>query len=288
MVSVYVNSKSRQNKTYRTACLNTLPPVIKWSGSKRSQAEDIIGMFPKFNTYYEPFVGGGSVMVRTGATKAVCGDICEPLIELWKLIRDDPDSVAKSYKRTWSTLQKKGQDVYYDTRKKFNDAHNPNHLLFITRTCVNGLIRFNGKGEFNNAFHITRPGIKPQTLDKIIHAWSQRIQNYTFIHGDYRDVTKNVTRGDFVYLDPPYFNTTGMYYGSISYPELLDYLEDLNSRNVNFAMSFDGRHGDEDRSVDIPKHLYKHSFLLYSGLSPFRKIMTGNNDRVRESVYLNF
>ena len=75
----------------------TILPVIKWTGSKRSQAQKIISMFPKFKTYYEPFLGGGSIMVRTNAKNAICGDICKPLIDFYKLIRDNPDNIIKSY-----------------------------------------------------------------------------------------------------------------------------------------------------------------------------------------------
>ena len=64
-------------------------PVIKWSGSKRSQSAQIKTYFPDiFDTYYEPFLGGGSMLYAINPEHSVCGDICKPLIDLWKEIRD--------------------------------------------------------------------------------------------------------------------------------------------------------------------------------------------------------
>ena len=65
-------------------------PVIKWSGSKRSQAQQIASYLPEFDTYFEPFVGGGSVLYAVAPEKAICGDICTPLIELWQIIKNNP------------------------------------------------------------------------------------------------------------------------------------------------------------------------------------------------------
>lgn len=266
----------------------TILPVIKWTGSKRSQAQKIISMFPKFKTYYEPFLGGGSIMVRTNAKNAICGDICKPLIDFYKLIRDNPDNIIKSYTTKWNKLQSDGSDIYYDIRGKFNKNNNPHDLLFLSRTCVNGLIRFNKSGEFNNAFHHTRPGINPETLANTIRQWSGIIKHYKFVHKDYSNTTLKATTDDFVYLDPPYFNTRGIYYGTIPYDEFLDYLESLNSRNIKFAMSFDGTRGSNDFTVDIPKKLYKRKLLLDSGNSPFRNVMNKKVEMVKESLYLNF
>ena len=88
-------------------------PVIKWSGSKRTQAEQLVKLFPNFKTYYEPFLGGGSVLylLENRLNSAVCGDICKPLIELWILIQNDPIKLIESYKENWTRLQKEGYTV---------------------------------------------------------------------------------------------------------------------------------------------------------------------------------
>ena len=74
-------------------------PVIKWSGSKRSQSARIKAYLPdKFNRYYEPFVGGGSMLYATNPTDAACGDICAPLIDLWNEIKNNPVALSEAYR----------------------------------------------------------------------------------------------------------------------------------------------------------------------------------------------
>jgi len=268
----------------------TIPikPVIKWSGSKRSQASEIIRHIPKFNRYYEPFVGGANIAYALRPESGICGDICKPLIELWKLIQTEPESLYSYYLTQWNRLQNEGYQVFYEIRSNFNSTFSPYDLFFLTRTCVNGLIRFNRDGQFNNSFHHSRKGIKPHTLRIILYDWSKALQGIEFRFGDYRETTQDITSKDFVYLDPPYFNTRGRYYGTIDYQEFLSYLEELNSKDVRYALSFDGYRENKDYSVDLPKHLYKRHILLGSGNSTFKKVMDRQSQQVFESLYLNW
>ena len=262
--------------------------MIKWTGSKRSQALKIISMFPNFERYYEPFIGGGSVMIQSKAKTAVCGDVCKPLIDFWNVLKDNPSKVIKEYDVRWQKLQDEGQEAYYKVRSNFNKKQNPHDLLFLSRTGVNGLIRFNKKGEFNNSFHHKRWGINPKTLSKIVMYWSDSIQNYKFVYGDYLKTTKRITEKDIVYLDPPYFNTKGQYYGKIIHEDFIKYLEELNSKNIKFILSYDGSREAKDYAVSLPKKLYKRHLFLKSGNSPFKKVVDKKIQSVKESVYLNF
>jgi DNA adenine methylase len=231
-------------------------PVIKWSGSKRTQE--------------------------------VAGDVCKPLINLWNLIMDNPEVLIKSYRESWKRLQKEGYQVYYEIRDSFNKEEKPEDLFFLSRTCVNGLIRFNKNGKFNNSLHHTRKGIHPDRAEKVILDWSNKIKKVSFIHGNYRKTTKTATSEDFIYLDPPYFNTKGRYFGTIDYEEFLEFLEDLNKRKIKFVLSYDGMRGNKIYLKDLPKPLYKRHVLLDSGNSSFRKVMDKTCESVKESVYLNF
>lgn len=125
-------------------------------------------------------------------------------------------------------------------------------------------------------------------MKKIINDWSGKIQNVDFLCGDYEKTTSGATKNDFVYLDPPYFNTKGRYYGTIGYERFLGYLEELNTRGIRFALSFDGKRGDDDFTKDIPKELYKQHLYIPSGNSSFKKVMGGENLQVLESLYLNY
>ncbi|GHU64240.1 restriction endonuclease subunit M [Synergistales bacterium] len=268
--------------------MSQFQPVIKWSGSKRSQATTIASHTPLFNRYYEPFVGGGSIAYAISPDKGVCGDICKPLINLWRSIQSDYESLYEQYKIRWERLQNEGYLVYYEIRDNFNKNHDSNDLFFLSRTCVNGLIRFNKNGDFNNSLHHTRKGIEPERLKSVLSDWSERLQGIEFFSGDYWETTQDVKSGDFVYLDPPYFNTKGRYFGTIDFERFIDYLDSLNSKGVKYALSFDGMRGDTDYSVELPTKLYKQHLMVPSGNSSFKKVMDKKCEAVYESLYLNY
>lgn len=266
-----------------------IQPVIKWSGSKRTQSEKIKSLFPEsFETYFEPFIGGGAMLYAINPPKSICGDICIPLIRLWREIRDNPTNLAEAYRVRWNKLQQEGYVAYYEIRNSFNRDKSPYDLMFLSRTCVNGLIRFNEKGEFNNSFHHSRQGINPDRLAKIINDWSLRVKNTEFMAKDYMITTESAKSGDVVYLDPPYFHTKGRYFGTIDFDRFLGYLEDLNYRGVKYLLSFDGKRGNKNLTVKLPRELYKRHLLIPSGNSTFKKVIDKKNEKVLESLYLNY
>ena len=121
---------------------------LKWTGSKRLQADFILDKFPKeIDTYYEPFLGSGSIMMRLLETdipvnNIVASDVCEPLIGLWKEVQTNPQSIIDTYRSLHKEFVKDRKTVFNEVRKTFNeDKTNYGHFLFLTRTCINGLIR---------------------------------------------------------------------------------------------------------------------------------------------------
>lgn len=160
-------------------------------------------------------------------------------------------------------------------------------FFFLTRTCINGKIRFNKQGNFNSPVHHKRNGINPKTIKKIILDWSDKIKNTSFIRCDYKNILEYVKSDNFVYLDPPYFHTVGIYYGGIDYYEFIDFLRELNKLNVKYILSYDGIRGDDDKRVDLPTDIYKQHKLLLSGDSTFSK-MKGEKKTVYESIYMNY
>jgi len=264
-------------------------PLIKWAGSKRSQATDIISNFPtKYNIYYEPFLGSGSILGTLSPKKAVSGDICEALIDIWVETQKNPDKVISEYTKRWHALQDIGYQHYYEIRDHFNETKSPHDLLFLSRTCVNGLIRFNRSGGFNNSLHHSRKGIDPKRFEKIILEWSTIIKDYDFSSKDYRELTKDATSKDFIYLDPPYFNTKGRYFGGIDMDAFFRYLQELNDKGIKFALSFDGFRGEKSYLAEVPTNLYKHHILLHSGNSTFNKVQNNKVESVFESLYMNY
>jgi len=273
----------------RVPLMKAFPPLIKWPGSKRTQAKGLASMFPPhYKCYYEPFVGGGSVLFQASPKVAICGDTCIPLINLWKLIQSHPWELLENYRILWHRLQSESYLVFYEVREKFNKTQDPSDLFFLSRTCVNGLIRFNQKGEFNNSLHHTRRGIHPDKLAEVIALWLPRIQNVRFIAGDYERTLSTAEYGDFVYLDPPYFYTRGRYQGRIDYVRFFKVLEGLNVKGVRFALSFDGSRAGKQYITEVPSNLYKRRVEIESGYSSFKKVMNRSCEMVRESVYLNW
>lgn len=270
-------------------------PVIKWSGSKRSQAENIISHFPKeIDTYYEPFCGGASVLRRllesnVKVNRYICSDLNSDLISLWKEIKYNPSDVSNHYNELWHELNadddKERKKIYFSkVRSRFNKEKCPLDFMFIMRTTTNGMPRYNNKGEFNNSFHITRNGIKPKTLDKIIHRWSKLLNdnNVEFECCSYENIKPN--KNDFIYLDPPYANTKGMYYGRIDYDELWDWLRSVECR---YALSFDGISGNINNTYEVPANVYNYHEYLLSGNSSFKRTIGKSSDSVvYESLYV--
>ena len=198
--------------------MKTFQPAIKWSGSKRSQAQNIVSFFPReIDTYYEPFCGGCSVL-RTmfdtdiNVKKYVCSDINVTLISLWMLIKSNPKLVISEYRKLWEQLNSfedvNEQKKFYESiREKYNRGKHPLDFMFLDRTCFNGLIRYNNNGEFNTPFHLNRGGIKPDTLEKIINEWSKLLNQHDveFVISSYRWIKPQ--ENDFMYLDPTYAKT---------------------------------------------------------------------------------
>ena len=270
-------------------------PAIKWSGSKRSQCDEIISYFPrKIETYYESFLGGGSVAYRLmnsdiKVNKFILSDLNSDLINLYKLIQNDYKSVVSHYELLWNELNKDSdferKKLYFaEIRKRLNEKHDPKDFMFIMRTTTNGMPRYNSDGEFNNSFHVTRNGIEPFRLEKILKEWNDTLNNHNveFINASYEIFSPN--KNDFCYYDPPYANTKGMYFGAIDNGKFFSFLSDLK---CPYCFSFDGFCEDEDSTYDVPKSVYDEHIYLKSGNSSFRRVIGNKTDEiVYESLYV--
>jgi len=239
--------------------------------------------------YFEPFVGGGAMIPFRPCQSAVAGDVIAELIALWQAIRDTPERTADEYEQRWQRLQVEGHTAYYAIRDSFNATRNPYDFLFLTRTCVNGLIRFNSDGDFNNSLHHTRPGIAPTRLRQVLRQWSKAIRGVEFIAADYHQTLTPVRAGDLVFLDPPYGGTKGRYMpNNFDLDKFYAELERLNRIGARWILTFDGVAGERAYSTTIPATLYKERLSLPTGNSPFTKLMKTGIDAIVESVYLNF
>lgn len=271
-------------------------PAIKWSGSKRSQSEEIVSRIPdkEFDIYYEPFVGGASVLYQLlhsnkKFNRYICSDINNDLISLWNKIKSNPYEIIQSYEKMWNELnvdddKERKKNYFYTVRERFNKEKNPDDFMFIMRTTTNGMPRYNANGEFNNSFHVTRNGIIPSSLEKTIIEWSDLLNKHEveFICTSFDNII--TTKNDFMYLDPPYANTKGMYYGKINYELFWNW---LRKQQGQYMFSFDGKTSSLDITCDVPKDVYSKHEYLYSGNSSFRRVIgKSSKEYVQESLYI--
>ena len=221
--------------------------------------------------------------------KFVLSDLNSDLINLYKLIQNDYKSVVSHYELLWNELNKDSdferKKLYFaEIRKRLNEKHDPKDFMFIMRTTTNGMPRYNSDGEFNNSFHVTRNGIEPFRLEKILKEWNKTLNNHNveFINASYDTFSPN--ENDFCYYDPPYANTKGMYFGAIDNDKFFNFLQNLK---CPYCFSFDGYCEDEDSTYDVPKSVYDEHIYLKSGNSSFRRVIGNKTDEiVYESLYV--
>jgi DNA adenine methylase len=268
--------------------MKILPPLIKWTGSKRSQVPQIQKLVPnKINTYFEPFVGGANVvgnLVLNTSTSHRAGDIIQPLIGFYESFQSYPNVIFDHYAENWELLQT-DTSHFYVVRERFNKEKNPADFFFLSRTSHNGLIRFNSKGEFNASVNHSpnrNKGIAPGTLSQVFAEWKPRLADVKFECVSYDELLQNAQTGDWVYMDPPYLSTAPVYGTSgFVFADFIKTLERLNEAGVQWVCSYNGGDNSDLQAVS------KHHIQSLSGQSSFRKLQK-KNTTVFESLYLNY
>lgn len=260
-------------------------PLIKWTGSKRSLAPSIIKKFPEnIKTYWEPFLGGGSVFLELlkshiRVEKFRLSDVNEPLIKIFQAVQISPDELIEHYKENWELLQK-NPDHYYEVRTRFNEKFDPYDFYFLTRTCYCGMVRFNSKGEYNVGFHFGRKGMNPLQVSKVLRHYhdSFKGKDIEFQVKSFEEITETAT-DDVVFLDPPYTHSNSLYYGSIDIGSLEQWIQKTNG---TWFLTMNGLNKrDNQIPIQLPKH---QKVLLNSGKSSFSNLK-GEEVAVSEYFY---
>lgn len=183
-------------------------PIVKWVGSKRRLIETLISLIPEhYDTYCEPFVGGGSLLFALEPKKAWINDINQELMLMYELVKNDLDSINEILAKFENTAE-----CFYKVREWDRDENYKSRpaiervarLLYLNRTCYNGLYRVNSKGYFNAPFGSYK---NPKFLNmENAQLVSEYLKNNDVKMSslDFSDVISNVEKGSFVYLDPPY------------------------------------------------------------------------------------
>lgn len=181
-------------------------PCFKWAGGKTSSLPDILQRLPaKISTYYEPFVGGGAVFFALAAEQrfknAVLGDANDELMRAYGALRAHPDNVVDALK-THVHEEKRYYQVRGQDPKMLKPSDRAARLIYLNRTCFNGLYRVNKKGIFNVPFgDYSNPTICDE---ENLRAVALALKDARLLGEDFGQTVRSAGRGDAVYFDPPY------------------------------------------------------------------------------------
>ncbi|PWA11055.1 DNA methyltransferase [Pueribacillus theae] len=242
--------------------LTAAQPFLKWAGGKRQLLPEIRKYVPVYcNTYYEPFVGAGAVLFDLQPSVAVINDVNKELINTYMVIRDHVDELIEDLKK-----HKNEKDYFYEIRNidRRDDYHElspvqrASRIIFLNKTCFNGLFRVNSKGQFNVPFgQYKNPKIVNETVLRAVHHFLKD-HKVTILNTDFEKAVCHAQEGDFVYLDPPYdpvSNTSSFTsyslngFGKEEQLRLRDLFVDLDKRGCKVLLS--------NSSTDFILGLYK-------------------------------
>lgn len=257
--------------------------LIKWVGNKQRFAADIISFFPKkFGRYFEPFLGSGAVLATLAPKNALGSDVFKPLIEIFQILKDTPETLKQFYAERWSLLQGRDKrEVYEQIKAAYNSNPNAADLLFLTRSCYGGVVRFRKDGYISTPVGIHFP-ISPTSFASRVDEWHERVQQTDFRHLEFYEAIEMAQAGDMVYCDPPYSYSQAILYGaqSFSLGKLLELIASCKSRGVYVALSIDGskRSGNLICDLPIPAGLFEREIFIRVGRSMLKRFqMNGQN-----------
>ena len=247
-------------------------PVLKWAGGKRQLLDELYSRFPKsYNHFHEPFFGGGALFFDLEPDDGTINDTNSRLINFYKQVRDRPGEIieiCESFKdpeepaesnRDFSERNRKGKEIknyYYQQRELFNcrphgEDFDPVEeaalLLYLNRTCYNGLYRENSTGGFN--VPIGRYANPNWVQKERVRGVSEALTETKIFNRDFEYILNEVQEGDLVYFDPPYepMSPTASFndYSAEGFDRddqerLLGVAKELHEQGVDFILSNSG------------------------------------------------
>lgn len=227
-------------------------PILKWVGGKRQLLSEIMPLIPKnYSTYVEPFVGGAAVLFELQPKKAIINDYNNELINVYEVIRDYPEDLIEELKYH---NENNNSDYFYKVRsmdreqeyKNLSKVKKAARIIYLNKTCYNGLYRVNSAGQFNSPYgkYVNPKIVDITTIRAVSKFFNQNKIN--ICNSDYKDVLKGLRKGAFVYLDPPYMpissssSFTGYTEGGFSYTqqkELKEQCDKLKKKGIPFLQS---------------------------------------------------
>lgn len=238
-------------------------PVVKWVGGKRQLLGAIRPLLPKKIKFYcEPFLGGAALLFAIQPQKAIVNDINPELISLYQVIRDNVGGLIKSLKKHINTpeyfYQIRDWDRRPETYCNIPPVEKASRIIFLNKTCYNGLFRVNSAGQFNSPYgYYKNPNI---INEPVLLAVSKYLNSaaITFTSIDYSTVLNSLPKGAFAYLDPPYdpisYTSSFTSYTKSKFDRneqmrLKEFCDELDKKQINFLLS--------NSATDFIINLYK-------------------------------
>ena len=222
-------------------------PPIKCQGIKTKSVKFISSniRWDGNGKWVEPFLGSGVVLFNIAPRHVVASDLNEHIINFYKSIQDhdiDHKIVRDFLEWEGKRLEDRDGEIYYEIRDRFNKKHDPLDILFLSRACFNGVMRFNGKGAFNTPYNHKPMRFSQSYVTKIVNQvrFVSNVmdgKDWKFVSGDWRDQLRDLSDQDFVYADPPYYGRHTDYYGHWADHDDDSLARVLTELNCGFALS---------------------------------------------------
>jgi len=267
---------------------NLIKPYLKWAGGKRQLLPEIMKYLPKnINdyTYYEPFVGAGAVFFELQPKKAVINDFNGQLILTYNVIKKNVEDLILLLQKH---QKKNNKEYFYKTRNtdrdpaKFNaltDTEKAARLIFLNKTCFNGLYRVNSRGLFNVPYgRYKNPAICEDILLRQISGYLNT-NDINILNIDFERAVSTANKKSFVYFDPPYHspdktNFTGYQANGFNESEqerLCNVIKKMTNRGIKCLLS--------NSDTEYIRELYNHDIFDIISVQAKRKINSNSSGR---------
>lgn len=284
-----------QRRGLPVAIAKPLVPPIKCQGIKTKLVPFILSsvQWDGQGAWVEPFFGSGVVGLNVEPQVARVSD---SNIHLIRFYRDVAAGVVNEHSardflnHEGKVLHRSKGEHYYEVRDRFNQSPSSFDFLFLNRSCFNGLMRFNKKGEFNVPFGRIPTRFSRSYITKICNQIKKTSEvfsrgDWSIDHIDWQDSLSQVSDSDFVYADPPYLGRHVEYYAGWSEQNDSALLGSLFSLSCKFALSTwkGNRHRENERLQDIPSDLVIRTFTHFYHIGA----MEANRNSVREALVIS-
>lgn len=271
-----------------------IPALLKWIGNKQRSANTIVSYMPEeFRNYYEPFLGSGAVMAELLSSDkkilhAYGSDILPFLIEVFELIKYEPERLTEYYEREIYEYYENPVEKYNQIRDRFNKKHNPYDFLLLSRTCYSGIIRFRKADGYMSTPRGPHKPISPDTFERRALLWNNLLQQASFRCESYTDAMDRAGEGDVIYCDPPYTHSQSIIYGAQAFDinVLFEKIAECRARGVKVILSINGMRESrkKDISVTPPEGLFERRLLINCGTSMIDRLQNTGREMKNKKV----